>query len=137
MRIGRRGRGSWVERVGFDAPTRQWPWRRLLLFLALLGLSLLLGREARGYLRLRATRSAIARTRHAIDRFRIEIGRCPRSEVELVHPPRPLSLELREMPRDGWGRSLWIACPGRLDPDEPDVVSAGPSGDFLADDNVY
>ncbi len=118
-------------------PSVRLPWRRALA-LALLGaLVLLLGRATDRYLRLRATRAAIARTRDAVERFRIDIGRCPRSPIELVHPPRPLSLQLRELPRDGWGRALWIACPGRLDPEDIDVVSAGPSGDFLLDDNVY
>jgi hypothetical protein len=29
-----------------------------------------------------------------------------------------------------------VRCPGAADPETIDVVSAGPSGDFFADDNV-
>jgi hypothetical protein len=43
---------------------------------------------------------------------------------------------LRRAPTDGWGRRLFLRCPGRFDPDSVDVVSAGPSGDFFVDDNV-
>ena len=68
--------------------------------------------------------------------FRSEVGRCPRSTVELIHPPRSRTRFLRDMPRDGWGRELQIHCPGVDDPDGVDVLSAGPSGDFLNDDNL-
>ncbi len=91
-------------------------------------------REARA--KERRTLVAIAAVRRAILAFRTEVGRCPRSSVELVHPPRTVSRYLHEMPSDGYGRALHWRCPGLSDPDSVDVVSAGPSGSFLTDDNV-
>ncbi|MBC7173100.1 MAG: type II secretion system protein GspG [Polyangiaceae bacterium] len=85
----------------------------------------------------RRTRLAIADVRRAVMAFRTELGRCPRSSVELVHPPRSVSRYLHEMPQDGYGRSIWWRCPGAADPDGVDVFSAGPSGSFLVDDNIY
>ncbi len=86
--------------------------------------------------RARQTRLAIAEVRRAVMAFRTEVGRCPRSAVELVHPPRTVSRYLHEMPRDGYDRAISWRCPGLSDPDGVDVVSAGPSGSLLADDNV-
>ncbi len=83
-----------------------------------------------------ATYAAIEQVRTALLAFRSEVGRCPRSTVELIHPPRSRTRFLRDMPRDGWGRELQIHCPGVDDPDGVDVLSAGPSGDFLNDDNL-
>jgi hypothetical protein len=86
--------------------------------------------------RVRLTRQAIAETRRAIALFREEWGRCPHSLRELVNPSRAGRRYLRERPVDGWGHPLWVRCPGRYDPDDIDVVSAGPSGNFLVDDNI-
>jgi type II secretory pathway pseudopilin PulG len=85
---------------------------------------------------MRETRAAIAEVRRAIESFRTEVGRCPRSTAELVDPPRPGRRYLREIPPDGWGRQLWVRCPARNDPAGADVISAGPSGSFFVDDNV-
>jgi hypothetical protein len=86
--------------------------------------------------RARTTRQAIEEVEGALVRFREELGRCPRSTVELVHPPSTGRRFLREMPKDGWGRELHVECPGYFDPDGVDVISAGPSGSFLVDDNI-
>ena len=86
--------------------------------------------------RTRATWSSVGEVRRAVSRFRAEVGRCPRSTLELVHPPRSATRYLREVPTDGWGRPLFVRCPGSAGPDDVDVVSAGPSGDFERDDNV-
>ncbi len=84
----------------------------------------------------RTTGVAITDVRRALERFRAHVGRCPRSTTELVHPPRSHTRYIREMPKDGWGRELRVECPSTRDPDEVSVVSAGPSGSFLVDDNV-
>jgi hypothetical protein len=86
--------------------------------------------------RLRTTRAGIAEVQRAVTVFRAEVGRCPRSTVELVHPPKSSARYLSELPNDGWGRELYVRCPGRSDPDSAEVVSAGPSGSFLVDDNI-
>lgn len=79
---------------------------------------------------------AITDVRRALQRFRAHVGRCPRSTTELVHPPRSHTRYLRAMPKDGWGRELLVECPSSRDADEVAVLSAGPSGDFLVDDNL-
>lgn len=95
-----------------------------------------LWQAADGRSRIRATRSAIASVKRGVAEFREDMARCPRSTVELVHPPRTGVHYLTELPLDGWGRELYVRCPGVMGPDAVDVVSAGPSGDFFVDDNV-
>ena len=86
--------------------------------------------------RIRESRAAIAEVRRAIAAFRAELDRCPRSTVELVHPPKAGAQYLDELPRDGWGRELLVRCPGTMSPQSADVVSAGESGSFSIDDNI-
>ena len=83
------------------------------------------------------TRGTIDRVHRALAHFRADMGRCPSSIHELVHPPRTGAHYLAAEPVDAWGHPLWIRCPGRYDPEGEDVVSAGPSGSFLTDDNVW
>ena len=94
-------------------------------------------RAAENRERIRMTRIAISQVRTAIAEFEEEFGRCPRSKVELVHPPRTAVRFLWEMPKDGWERDLWIECPSRHDPQLADVVSAGTSGSFFVDGHIY
>lgn len=108
----------------------------LLLGLAFVGLVVWAFAEADARARTRSTRAAIGETRRAVIAFRSEIGRCPRSVVELVHPPKSGARYVEDTPVDGWGHELMIRCPGRLDPSAADVISAGPSGSFANDDNV-
>jgi hypothetical protein len=108
----------------------------LLLGLSLTGLVTWAFAEADSRAKVRSTRAAISETRRAVLAFRAEIGRCPRSVVELVHPPKSGTRYVDDTPMDGWGRELLIRCPGRLDPTAADVISAGPSGSFTTDDNI-
>jgi type II secretory pathway pseudopilin PulG len=87
--------------------------------------------------RVRATRVNIAEVQQAIRAFRAEIGRCPRVLTELLHPPRSAARYLTELPRDAWDRELYVRCPSPRDPNAAEVVSAGPSGSFSDDDNVF
>ncbi len=87
--------------------------------------------------RIAETRETIDALHRALGRFRADMGRCPSSMHELVHPPRTGAHYLDEAPVDAWGHPLWVRCPGRYDPTSDDVVSAGPSGNFLIDDNVW
>lgn len=86
--------------------------------------------------RQRQTRVAIHEVKRAILLFRSQVGRCPRSTTELVHPPRSRTRYLRALPKDGWDRPLWVRCPAHDDPDGADVISAGQSGSFFVDDNI-
>lgn len=111
---------------------------RLLVVLALIGAgSWLLWGSASRRQKVDETRRTIASVESAIDRFRADVGRCPLSPNELAHPPRTRQRYLRDIPKDAWGRDFFIACPGHFDPDSADVISAGPSGSFTTDDNVY
>lgn len=92
-------------------------------------------RYARHRVRVRNTEAAIEQVEQAIDRFRADVGRCPSSEAELLHPPLPQKHYLDTMPQDGWGRPFSIHCPGFFGA-EADVISAGPSGSLLRDDNI-
>jgi type II secretory pathway pseudopilin PulG len=87
--------------------------------------------------RVRATRVSIAEVQRAITAFRTEIGRCPRVLTELLHPPRSAARYLTELPRDAWDRELYVRCPSPRDPNAAEVVSAGPSGSFSDDDNIF
>lgn len=86
--------------------------------------------------RRRVTYAEIAQVHRAIDGFRAEMGRCPRSTIELVHPPKAGAQYLENLPNDGWGRPFVVRCPSRQDPNGADVISAGPSGAFGLDDNI-
>lgn len=124
-------RGAWLRDL-FAGP--RWKVGLLVLLLCLAGWGVF--RASVRQAELRATRASIAETRRAIEAFRSEVGRCPRSVGELIDPPRPGRRYLREAPIDGWGRQLYVRCPGRNDPRGADVISAGPSGSFFLDDNV-
>jgi len=137
-------RGRSKERVSLPWERRGGRWRGALsqtrwqVLLGLLVVSLLLigfTRHVRHQVRVRDTKVAIAQVKQAIDRFRTDVGRCPRSEAELLHPPLPHKQYLDIMPRDGWGQPLSILCPGYFE-DDADVISAGPSGSLLEDDNI-
>lgn len=86
--------------------------------------------------RVRATRAAIAEARRAVTAFVAELGRCPHSMVELLHPPKAGADYLTEVPVDGWGHKLYIRCPGPHPDEVAEVISAGPSGSFLKDDHI-
>ncbi|MAQ14332.1 MAG: hypothetical protein CMN30_06005 [Sandaracinus sp.] len=127
----------WEERGSFWRRLLAGPrWKVALVALALVWVGSLLWRAADERARVRQTRLAISETQRAVSAFRSEVGRCPRSTTELLHPPRSRTRYLRNKPRDGWGRQLWVRCPAQGDPDGSEVVSAGPSGDFLEADNI-
>lgn len=125
-------RGRWLGRLVAGSRIRAG-----LLALGVLTVAGLLYRSADHRSRVRETRVAIVSVRRAIDQFRADHGRCPRSTTELQHPPRTGTRYLRRTPKDGWGRELHVACPGQADPDDADVISAGPSGSFHEHDNIY
>jgi type II secretory pathway pseudopilin PulG len=125
-------RSAWLSQL---ASGRR--WRALLLALCLAAVMFGLYTAARRRERIRLTRAAIAEVQRAVAVFRAKVGRCPRSTVELVHPPRAAAQYLDVLPDDGWGRQLLVRCPGRVDRNSAEVISSGPSGSFSVDDNIY
>ena len=126
----------WERRGGrWRTALRNTRWQALLGFVVLVVLTIGFARYARHRIRVRDTQVAIAQVKQAIDRFRADVGRCPRSNTELLHPPLSQKHYLDSMPKDGWGRPLSIRCPGHFE-EEADVISAGPSGSLLKDDNI-
>jgi hypothetical protein len=111
-------------------------WGAALLLMLLLGFLVAAYQVGDRRARTRTTRAAIADTQRAIDAFRAEMERCPRSKTELVHPPRAGAQYLISIPTDGWGRELLVRCPSPTDPNGAEVISAGPSGSFSTDDNI-
>jgi len=82
-----------------------------------------------------ATRAMLAEVEAATRTFITELGRCPEDASELVHPPKSGVQYLSEPPLDAWGHAPYLRCvPGEHVAIE--VLSAGPSGSFLDDDNV-
>jgi len=124
-------RGAWVREL--LAGRR---WKVLLSIAVALSILFLVGRSAEHARRVRETRVAIAEVERGLSAFRADLGRCPHSIDELLHPPRSGQRYLPHVPVDGWGRAFFVRCPGRYDPDGADVISAGPSGSFLDDDNI-
>jgi hypothetical protein len=112
-------------------------WRSLLTGLCVVGVLAFAYRAADHRARVRSTRAAIAEARRAVETFVAEMGRCPRSTVELVHPPKTGAHYLDSVPTDGWGNTLYVRCQGGGGYDIAEVISAGPGGSFLDDDNVF
>ena len=110
-------------------------WQVLLGLVVLIVLAIGFTRYARHRVQVRNTRVAIAQVKQAIDRFQADVGRCPNSNTELLHPPLSQKHYLDSMPKDGWGRPLSVRCPGYFE-EEAEVISAGPSGLLLKDDNI-
>lgn len=126
----------WERRGGrWRSALRNTRWQAVATVALLIALGLAFARHAKRRVRLRDTDAAVAQVKQAIDRFRTDVGRCPASETELLHPPLPQKHYIDSIPKDGWGRPLHIRCPGYFD-DEADVISAGPSGSLLKDDNI-
>lgn len=111
-------------------------WWLLVGSALLLGFVVLAYRAADERARTRASRAAIAEARRAVAAFVAELGRCPHSTVELMHPPKAGAQYLNELPVDGWGRPLYVRCPGNHPHEVAEVISAGPSGSFLQDDQI-
>ena len=109
--------------------------------LPLLAAALLLGFAASAYFlgtrraQVRATRAMLVEVERATRAFVRDVGRCPQDTNELLHPPKSGRHYLAQMPIDAWGRAPHVRCAGG-EHTVVEVVSAGPSGSFLDDDNV-
>ncbi len=127
----------WEQRGGFRSLLAGPRWKIALASAVLLVVASAFARDARARNQRDDTRRAVAEMREALETFRARVGRCPVSPNELVHPPRSRVRYLQEVPKDAWGNELHVECPSRTDPDEVAVLSAGPSGSLLVDDNIY
>lgn len=123
------------RRTAFSSVLRNPRWQAIAVTAVVLVGAVTFYRYAQHKLRVRDTVVAINQVERAIERFRTDMGRCPTSNEELLHPPRPQTHYIDEIPSDGWGRALAIRCPGHFE-DEAEVTSAGPSGSLLKDDNI-
>lgn len=83
----------------------------------------------------RSTRATLAEVERATRAFRADLGRCPEDVSELVHPPKSGTHYLSEPPLDAWNRAPQLRCVSG-EQTEIEVLSAGPNGSFLDDDNV-
>lgn len=83
----------------------------------------------------RETRATLAEVERATRAFLADLGRCPEDVNELVHPPRSGTHYLSEPPLDAWNRAPYVRCVSG-ERDQIEVLSAGPNGSFLDDDNV-
>jgi general secretion pathway protein G len=105
--------------------------RPALAVLALLWMLRALGQVHTERRAIFVTQAAIATTLRAIEAYRADHnGSCPNSLDALVATPDGARAYLRAAPTDGWGRPLRMQCPGRRNPHNADVSSAGPTGSF-------
>lgn len=117
---------------GMLSRRRALPWLGAALLLGLLAATYTLGgRRAK----VRATRAMLVEVSRATHAFVRDLGRCPQDISELVHPPKSGRHYLSEPPVDAWGRAPHVRCTGGEHP-QIEVLSAGPNGSFLDDDNV-
>jgi len=84
---------------------------------------------------MRATRAMLGEVERATRDFVGDLGRCPEDANELVHPPKSGMHYLSDPPLDAWGRPPYLRCEAG-EHTTIEVLSAGPSGSFLDDDNV-
>ncbi len=118
--------------AGLLSRKKVWPLVTLVLGAAFLVLSFWVGgRRAE----IRTTRATLAEVERATHDFLMDMGRCPRNTAELVHPPKSGVHYLSRTPVDAWGRAIYLRC-SHADHSRVEVLSAGPSGSFLDDDNV-
>ncbi len=111
---------------------RMWPLLTLLALVTGTAGASVIGESRADLLSTRATLSEVARVTRLFVRH---VGRCPRNLAELVNPPKSGVQYLHESPQDAWGRTLYFRC-SEGEHAQIEVVSAGPSGSFLDDDNV-
>ena len=84
---------------------------------------------------IQSTRATLAEIESATRAFVGDLGRCPEDTSELVHPPKSGLNYLSEPPLDAWGHAPELYCSAGEHTDI-EVLSAGPSGSFMDDDNV-
>ncbi|MGD0674260.1 MAG: type II secretion system protein GspG [Polyangiaceae bacterium] len=122
----------WERRRGVGSLFRRARARQALFAAGVLGTcAFLLHVEKRAADR-RATRAVVTAATNAMAAWRADHDRsCPSSLSDLV-----ASGYLPRLPRDAWGHSLRMSCPGRKDTRGFDVSSDGPDGQPAGLDRV-
>jgi len=114
----------WEKRGGVRSFFQGGRARLVLLVVAVVAGFLFLRRREIHASETRSTRAEISLAIEAVTAWRADHDRsCPASLADLVSGGY-----LRRLPRDAWGRTLRVTCPGRRDPAGFDVSSDGPDG---------
>jgi general secretion pathway protein G len=122
----------WEKRRGLRALFGRARARQALVAVVVVGAVLLLRQRERHAADVRATRAAITTATNAVYAWRADHDRaCPATLADLVSGGY-----VHRVPRDAWGQSLRVTCPGRRDPTGFDVSSAGPDGEPGGRDRV-
>jgi general secretion pathway protein G len=115
----------WEKRRGVRSVFGRGRARQVLLAALVVGGFLLLRHRELQAGQVRATRAEITTTTTAVRAWRADHDRaCPASLGELVSGGY-----LHRLPRDAWGGTLRVTCPGRRDKASFDVSSDGPDGE--------
>ena len=123
---------SWEKRRGLRSVLGRGRSRQVLLAVGAVAVFLFLRSRERQAADVRATRAAITGAIDAIAAFRSDHERtCPSALTDLV-----AAGYLRAVPRDAWGHTLRVTCPGRRDPAGFDVSSDGPDGELGGVDRI-
>jgi general secretion pathway protein G len=122
----------WEKRRGVRSVFGRGRGRQVLLGALVIGGFVLLRQREIHAGQVRSTRAEITTTTVAVRAWRADHDRaCPASLGELVSGGY-----LHRLPRDAWGGTLRVTCPGRRDPGGFDVSSDGPDGELGGLDGV-
>jgi general secretion pathway protein G len=114
----------WEKRRGMRSFFQGGRARQVLLVLGIVAGFLLLRRRETRASEVRSTRAEMSVATQAVTAWRADHDHaCPASLADLVSGGY-----LHRLPRDAWGRTLRVTCPGRRDPAGFDVTSDGPDG---------
>jgi general secretion pathway protein G len=112
----------WERKKGFLGALARARLRQVLIVVGVITLVVILRNREERAAAVRATRASITTAERAIWSFRADHGGdCPKSLSDLV-----AGGYVHDEPRDAWGRSLRMVCPGRKDPQGFDLSSDGP-----------
>jgi general secretion pathway protein G len=114
----------WEGRGGLVRRLRVGRVRPVLLVVVALGFLLVVGMRERNRAGIRQTRATLLSVREALDAYMADHdGSCPPG-LEAVAE----SGNLKEVPRDAWGRPLRLVCPGKREGSPYELMSDGPDG---------
>ncbi|HSY22281.1 MAG TPA: type II secretion system protein GspG [Polyangiaceae bacterium] len=122
----------WERRRGLGAVFRRARGRQVLALVGITAAFVFIYEREHRAREIRATRATITVAGEAIEAFRADHDEhCPASLTDLV-----AGGYLHEIPRDAWGHSLRVSCPGRKRNRPFDIASDGPDGEPFGLDRV-